>query len=432
MAIHEVDLLKPRSIRPVPDPLALYIHASRNDQQPLNELFARRDSNFFGVVIEATSTKAQKELRDNVAGAKLDLILDPRTQPSATPGGYTATMGKLPWGEQRPHVLDDFAGANGRRRVTEIAHFALANGFTQVLAPTHLVSGADDPWFEVDVSNIRHLRNALDRANGAEVQILYPLAISYSAFRTSHERAALIEALPAEQLGSVWLQIDGLGANATAAGIRNYIAAAADLKALRIPVIADGMGGMAGLALLAFGAAGGIAHGVTFGERIDRAAWKRARTSSSFGAARRIYLKDLDLMVEPSQGEALLKSSTRASALLGCRDNHCCPRGMRDTLENPARHFLYQRMKQLGSLGLIPPNLRPSEFISRFLRPISDTLVSTTNWTFPTAELQKMVFKQRRRIDSLRIALAADVESAQVRSVLLPKARLVRETRASP
>jgi hypothetical protein len=424
--------LAPRGIRPVPDPFALYLRANRNDQPPLLDLLARRDAKCFGIVIEATAVKGQRELRDSAAGAKLDIILDPRTLASATLGGFSAQMGALPWGVERPHELADFAGLAGRRRVTEIAQFAISNGFTQVLAPTHLITSTQDPWLEVDLENVAHLRNALDRTGGSAVEILYVLAISYALFRDEHERANLIGALQGLPCKGLWLQIDGLGSQATAAGVRHYISAARDFKALQLPVVADGMGGLAGLAVLGFGAAGGLAHGVTFGERTDHASWKRARVSNPFGRPRRVYLKDLDLMFEPSDAESIVRSSTRASAALGCRDTHCCPRGLRDMLENPARHFLLQRMNQLAAMSQLPPNLRPNEFIDRFVRPTSDALLTASNWSLPTPEIAQRVVRQRRRMDALRIALLQDVETARQGKVILPATRRQRDLRPRP
>jgi hypothetical protein len=424
--------LEPRIIRAVPDPLALYVRANRNDQPPLLDLLARRDANCFGIVIEATAVKAQRELRDNAASAKLDVILDPRTQASATIGGFSASMGKLPWGESRPHQLADFAGLPGRRRVTEIAQFAIANGFTQILAPTHLITSYQDPWFEADLANVAHLRNALDRANGGAIDILYMLAIPYALFRDQHERSNLIDAMKGIPSKGLWLQIDGLGSQATAAGVRHYIAAASDFKALGMPIIADGMGGLAGLGVVGFGAVGGLAHGVTFGERTDHRSWKRTRDSDPFGRSRRVYLRDLDLMFEPSEAEAVLRSSTRASATLGCRNTHCCPRGLRDMLENPARHFLLQRMRQLAEMSQLSPNLRPAEFIDKFVRPTSDALLVASNWSLPTPEIEQRIVRQRRRMDALRSALLHDVGSARRRTIMLPTARRQRELRTGP
>lgn len=423
---------EPRALRPVPDPLALYIRANRNDQPPLLDLLARRDANCFGVVIEATAVKTQRELRDNAASAKLDVILDPRTQASATIGGFGARMGSLPWGEARPHQLSDFLGGSGRRRATEIAQFAIAHGFTQILAPTHLVSSSQDPWLDADLANVAHLRNSLDKTGGGGVDILYVLAIPYALFRDDHERSNVIEAMRDTPCKALWLQIDGLGSNATAAAVRNYIAAASDFKSLGMPVIADGIGGLAGLAMVGFGAVGGLAHGVTFGERTDHTSWRRPRASEPFGRPRRVYLKNLDLMLDPADAEAIIRSSTRASATLGCPDTHCCPRGLRDMVENPARHFLLQRMGQLAQMSQLPPNLRPAEFIDKFVRPASDALLAASNWTLPTPEIAQRVIRQRRRMDTLRMSLLHDVESARARAIILPMARRQRDQRPRP
>jgi hypothetical protein len=338
-------------------------------------------------------------------------------------------MGTLPWGEERPHQLADFLGVSGRRRANEVAQFAIANGFTQVLSPTHVITSSQDPWFDADLANAAHLRNALDKANGAGIDILYLLAVPYALFRDEHERSNLIQALRGVPCKAVWLQIDGLGSHATAAAVRHYIAAASDFKALGVPVIADGIGGIAGLAVAGFGAVGGLAHGVTFGERADHSSWKRPRTSNPFGRPRRVYLKDLDLMFDPADAEAIVRSSTRASAGLGCRDTHCCPRGLRDMVESPARHFLLQRMSQLSQMSQLPPNLRPAEFIEKFVRPASDALLAASNWSLPSPEIAQRVVRQRRRMDALRLALLHDVESARIRSIVLPMARRQRDLR---
>jgi len=145
-----------------------------------------------------------------------------------------------------------------------------------------------------------------------------------------------------------------------------------------------------------------------------------------------VYLRDLDLMFDPSDAESIVRSSTRASAALGCRDTHCCPRGLRDMLDNPARHFLLQRMSQLAEMSQLPPNLRPTEFIDKFVRPASDALLAASNWSLPTPEITQRVVRQRRRMDALRIALLQDVETARQGKVMLPVALRQRDLRPRP
>jgi hypothetical protein len=420
----------PRQLRPVPDPLGLFIRAGRNDQAALLDLVARGDAQFFGVVIDAPAVKRQKELRERISAARMDVILDPRTQPCATLGGRSAEIAKLPWALPRAHVPSDFEGDAGRRRIEQIGAYASEYGFTQVIAPTHLLIDGHDPWLEIDVEATKQLRSYLNRSGHREMQILYSLAIPYSVLRDDSERDAIIDALKGVPADAIWLRVDGLGRDATANAVRNYIQGTADFQRLELPIIADGLGGLAGLSQLAFGAVGGIAHGVTFGERVDTSSWKRPRTQGGFGPSRGVYLPDLDLMVEPAVVRQILDSSTRAKSLLGCRDTRCCPRGLVDMTEDPARHFLVQRMKQLAAIGRVPRAQRASAFVEEFVRPASDSLVQATNWKSLDPDLLKKLNRQRRRIDALRIALVEDLQASTRQPAQVPKTRRARDHRA--
>ena len=79
------------------------------------------------------------------------------------------------------------------------------------------------------------------------------LMITNAALNDPAERAAIVPALASLPIESVWLRTSGFGADATPTGIRKYVVALRDLSSLHIPVVADGMGGLAGLAVAAFG-----------------------------------------------------------------------------------------------------------------------------------------------------------------------------------
>ncbi|MGH8217082.1 MAG: hypothetical protein ACREUT_00715 [Steroidobacteraceae bacterium] len=338
-------------------------------------------------------------------------------------------MAALPWGLDRPHRLEDFTGAIGQRRIAAIAGFAVEHGFTQVLAPTHLVNASVDPWLRTDCESTRSLRGHLDGAGGRNVQILYSLAIPYALLRDEHECEAVVATLAEVPADAIWLRIEGLGATASPNGVRNYVLAARAFQALEKPVIADGIGGLAGLSLLAFGGTGGIAHGITFGERVDHSTWRRPRSDSAFGRERRVYLPDVDLLLEPDLADELIHSSPRAAGLLGCRDTRCCPRGAKDTIETPARHYLVQRMKQIASIGRVPLSVRAKKFVDSVVRPVSDVLVQATNWKLKNEEVLEMLKKQRRRVDALRVALLTLAGSLESHRHALPRTRIAREPR---
>ena len=146
-----------RLVRLAPDPLGLYVRAGRLDQKDLQSFITSGSAAFTGVVFEAKRVGQQKELLSLVLERGLDAVLDPQTQAMGTVGGYAKGMDGLPWSKKRPHALDDLATAFQQRQLAEdIAKFAVLHGFTQVITPTHLITGPDDPWLAIDIDPPTH------------------------------------------------------------------------------------------------------------------------------------------------------------------------------------------------------------------------------------------------------------------------------------
>jgi len=400
------DSASSRSLQPlrvVPDPLALWLRPGRMDHKGMLEMIASGDVACFGAVFDPVLSSIHAELRQQILKQRLDAVLDPKTQPAATPGGYTPALGALPWGLQRPQALSDFEGISGRRLIEALGDFVLDKGFTQVIAPTHVVTAGDDPWLAVDIVSTRRLREYLDRKGGGTVPIIYSLAVSYAAFRNKTQRRLLVQAIRSVPISELWLKVDGFGSTATPTGVRTYIEAASDFHELGVPVVADHVGGVVGLSLMAFGAVGGIGHGVTLCERFDAAAWRRPSSEGGFGAHHRVYVPAIDLMLKPKEAETLVCMSARTRGVFGCDDAWCCPRGVKDMLENPGRHFLYQRMKQITTLGLMPQQLRPQRFLDQHVRPASDRAVNAATINWQNDEMGKiMAEKMRKKSEAAR------------------------------
>lgn len=423
----------PRPIRSAPEPLGLYLRVGRNDQRDLLNLIAAGDAGCFGIVLDPTLVDGQKELRERALARRLDVLLDPRTQAAATIGGFTTALGKLPWGLQRIHEFRDYEGVAAGRLIGGIAQFALDHGFTQVLAPTHLLRDDGGRWFEKDVKSTRRLREELDRRGGTVIPIVYPLAISYAMLRDQTQRELLIEGLKNSPIDALWLQIDGFGSASTAAAVRTILETVADFHALGKPIVADRTGGLVGLSLLAFGGVGGLSHGVTTGERFDSAHWRRPRSTGSFGLSHRVYIPQIDMQLTRREAEALFALGTKARSHFGCRDTNCCPRGITDMMENPARHFLYQRINEVGSLSQVPDALKPAKFVEQHLRSTTDRLVAATALPFQDDEFATRVKHQRKRLDMMRVVLGKLASRASELSIArLPKTRAARVASVRP
>ena len=382
------------------------------------------------VIDAVNATKRHKELREQVVQHRLDAILDPKTQPAATVGGYTETLGALPWGVGRPHRLDDFRGTGGRHLVETLGKFVLEHGFTQVLTPSHLLQDSADPWLARDIETAGWLRDYLDRGGGQQIPVIYSLAIPYSVLRDRSERRSLANALRDVPAAAIWLKIEGFGSLSSATAARSYIEASAEFQTLEVPIVGDQIGGVIGLGLLGFGAVGGIAHGVTLQERFNASYWRRPREpGKTRSMPRRIYVREIDLMLKRAEAELLLGSSYRARALFGCRDSHCCPRGPQDMIENPARHFLYQRIQEVATLDQVPESLRVQKFLEQFMRPATDRALVAANINWPEDGMAKKTRDHRKRLDHLRITFGKIADDNPPSSfATVPLRRVARES----
>ena len=414
-----------------PQPLGLYFRPGWNEHRDVLAALETGRTGFFGVAFDPTHMDRQKELRERVLGAQLDSVLDPRTQAAALPGGFSEGLGNLPWGLGRQHRRDDFQGVLGQRQIVgTIGDFALDNGFTAVIGPSHYIRTANDPWLPVDIASVRYLRNHLDRKGGSSVPIFYSLAVAASTFRNKEERGAIIHALAGLPIAALWLKVDGFGSDATPTATRIFIDAMVDFHELGIPIIGDQVGGLIGLSLLAFGSIGGISHGITSGERFNGRSWMKQRIGDGFSPARRVYLPALDLLLKPQVAKVLLEKTTRTRALFGCGNPLCCPRGITDMLQNPGRHFICQRIDEVSNLSQIPSDLRTQRFLDQHVRAATDKALAAANTKWDDDLLVAKTREHRKRLDNLRVALGDQVSRHPPQSFsAVPDTRSAREGR---
>jgi hypothetical protein len=420
-----------RLVRPAPDPLGLYLRAGRLDQKELQNFIAAGLTAFSGVVFEAKRVVQQKELLSLVLDRRLDAVLDPQTQPMATIGGYDNSMDALPWSKKRSHQEADFGTAFQRRQFADdIAQFVVKYAFTQVLAPTHLIGGPEDPWLPIDIACTNALRSALERHGAGDVQLNYSLAMTYEVFRTPAKRHAVLAQLEGVQADCIWLNIDGWGSASSPTAVTRYCDAALDFHTLGIPVVADHAGGLTGLSLLAFGAVGGLAHGVTLGERFDTSNWYKPLRGQPFGLRLRTYIPQLDLLLSREDAEKFFDyGGGKARTSFGCRDSQCCARGIPDMLHSPGRHFLHQRTRQVVGLAQVPESLRPSQFLEEQIRRASDLALMATKLTLPE-KLADKAAKQSKRLNDMRIVLGPYSQERRGASFARhPLTRIAREGR---
>ncbi len=397
----------PRSVqlRPQSPRFAFFIRVGRNDHLEMLDLIATGEKGIFGFVIEAQNIERHRILMNAARERHYDLILDPNTQRMGFPGGNTGKLATLPWGSVRHHNVTDFDDRPGRIRAKQIVDTALTHGFTHLLGPTHLLNGPNDPWLRPDISTMNFAWEEISRENH-ELGLIYSLALPMDIFRRRPERLALIAAIGDAQCDAIWLKIENFGDDATGEKTAAYIEACRDFHERGIPLVGDCVGGLPGLGAVAFGAIGGIAHGVTIHQNFHASNWRRPPVPSTGGISWRVYIPQLDLLMKPTAAKTLFEASPRIRARCGCRDTRCCPQGTRDMIRRPARHAIYQRARELEGLSETPDSSRVSRYLDERVRRVSDEITMIANVEGLDDDLRKAFLKKQRELGRFRHAMA--------------------------
>ena len=362
----------PRLVRPVPDPLGLYFRPGYADHRVLLALLAGGQSALTGVVFEPSWDDRQEELRAEIQRRNLESVLDTRAMELATEGGFNKSRAKLTWAGDRPHRPTDLSGPGGYRMADRIAEYVTDKRFSAVLAPAHYISGPNDPWLQIDEAVTGRLRRTLDTKCQAKVPIFYPLALPGKVFRDPEQRSALKQFLARLPVDAIWLRVHPFGSDSGPNALRGYIEACRDLHDLGVALVAE-RSGTIGLALMAFGAVGGIENGVTLGEKFDANRLIRPTQSGRpFSAHSRVYLPDLGVFLTPAQADEMFQAPRMKT--FACRDTDCCRDGAQDMVRDPRRHFVIQRMREVGRLSQVAERARVSVYLDEILRPATDRL----------------------------------------------------------
>jgi hypothetical protein len=128
-------------------------------------------------------------------------------------------------------------------------------------------------------------------------------------------------------------------------------------------------------------------------------------------------------LMKASTADALLRTSPRIRALCGCRDTHCCPHGVKDMLQRPIRHALYQRAREIEHLGSTAPSVRANRYVDERVRRVSDDVAAIAALPGLPEELQKHMMKKQSEMSLFRQAMAHLAESTAGDSIAMPPQR---------
>ena len=393
--------------------LGLYLRPGRNDHTVFQQLLAE-DRAVSGLVLDARHIKRHQELRELLVDNGVHAVLDTDLMEMATPGGSVlAGLDSVPWVEFSTAGPADLRGHTGHRLAAAVADFTGRNSFSAVLAPSHLLRSASDDMFAADRAVTNRLRMELDARGFDQTAIFYPLAVAGRVLRDPVQRAVIVEALKATEIDAVWLRIYPFGTStAGPVALRHYIETAWDLQRLGVPLVGERTGTV-GVALMAFGAVGGIESGITLGERFDARPLLRPRDNSGtpYSPPPRVYLHEIGAFVSRSSAGVLFQNRQMIAAT-GCRDIQCCRAGTDDMLRNPRRHFVLRRTAEVDRIGSVAPAARASVYLHEMLQPAALLAIRA-------ARLVPELEAVQRRLESWNLTLAA-LERTGPRPVPVP------------
>lgn len=410
--------LQTRALRPAPEPLGNFIRPGYNDHTVLAQALTEGRGSGSGLIINPVHSERQMPLVVEANAVGVETILDSKSLELSSPSGYVLRgIADLPWAAAGGmHSPLNLAGAAGSRSVRSLAEYVAEAQMSAVLAPTHFLSSSTSPWWDVDATITRSLRGTLDELELTQAPIYYPVMMKASSLTNSAMMTRLMSQLQSVPIDAVWLRLHPFGTgNSGPLVLKRYLQLARQLHALGIPVVSEHSGSV-GVALLAFGAVGGIESGVTFTDTVNLDGLLRQPRPDNkpFSPPPRVYLHQLGAFVEASVAREFF-AKRGMKALHGCQDANCCPRGWSDMVQNPRRHFLRQRAREVAELTAMPESLRPGYYMENFLRPASDRAMRS-------ADQEPSLARVRKRLDSWRGTLGADLEEHSGFSISLPAA----------
>ena len=350
-------------------------------------------------VIEAANFKRQTSLIRTLRDEKAEIILDSNVAELSAKGRFGGAMRFAPWAaEKRPLDKDDFIPGTNRSVIEPISRFAIENGIGTVMSPTHYLGDGEYQWFKVDQASCEALRQDLDRRGGEHIAIDYPLIVTYAQLRDPETRKILIDGLRDLPFDFLWLRVSGFGADATAAGVERYMQALFEFHALGKPIITDQVGGLASLAISAFGAASGFAHAITGKERFTASGWIKPKAKKGQGSGgKTVYVHGLDRRMKVGDARKLFEDARTSREIFGCPDKSCCG-DIEKMLNNPEAHFIRQRNRQVNELSNTPETLRSETFVTSHVEQARRRADRAMKLKKADDDSKKMILKSQKRL----------------------------------
>lgn len=392
-------------------PVAHYLRIGDTGHRLLADLHEEGRLPARRVVVDASRLRFQKELVESFRAAGAEIVLDAKAAELAEPAKYGGFASGAPWsasGNGQPLGPEHFERRAASDVIGRIARFAVEHRVNAVLAPGHFLREGDkNPWFAVDREACSALRSALDREGGGHIALDYALILPHTALNDPGVRGEIIAGLEDLPFDNLWVRASGFGSDGAPATARRFITALCGLHNCGKPIVADYLGGLVGLASIAYAAVCGLAHGIGERERFDARSWHKPRPTNLEkvrGFTVRTAIRGLDKWLSVRDLELLAKSRG-GTRLVVCGDRACCPHGLEDMLKNPRRHAACQRLAQIRDIERIPDLKRERHFLDGEMTDVDRSARQIKELKTGEEAMTKRLVAHSRRLERLRATL---------------------------
>lgn len=359
-------------IPPIPRAAGWYLSAGWNDHTDLVQFLAD-GGNPTGVVVTAAFEHRQRELRAEARQREVDVILDPHTVEQAFVGGIArGSVQRLPWSRESIARPRDFRGRAGAVLVRQIVDAIVRMGCTSVISPSHLLPrGTKDRWFETDLLLTLRLRRELDRRGLGDLRIYYRLALPGALLREEPDMpGVIVSRLRRFDIDAVWLRLHPSGPHHVGPHVvHGYLGLAKTLHQLRVPLVME-HSGYVGLAMLAYGAVGGVEGGIADGDSFDIGGLRAVPEPSDdggFGPPVRVFVPELFSYLLRADAEKFF-ANRLMRARYACDRTCCSGRGADESARHFRRHALHCKAELFDFLSKTPEHRRATVFVADLLK----------------------------------------------------------------
>ena len=357
-------------------PLAQFVRLGESSYRRHASLFAEGHLDAKRIVVDASVIRFLKSELRHFRDAGVEIVLDTKAAELAARAKFGGLVKNAPWSASSPEEplgAAFFRAGHPSDIFGQIARLAVEHEVNAVLAPGHFLGDPEfGEWLEVDRYACIQLRHALDREGGRAIAIDYLLIVPHLKLNEPDFRLKIVETLADLPFDNLWVRASGFGNDAGAQPIVQFITSISQLHNLGKPIIADYLGGLVGEAVMALGAASGVAHGIGESERFDARQLhnppKERDPERSGGRGRRVSVGAINRSFLMKEFETLL-TARGAKRLLMPQLAGAGLKTAADVVHEPKIVASRQAVAYFGELNSLPNIHRATHFMSRRMEP---------------------------------------------------------------